>query len=619
MLKKIFIIFASFFILSINSDFAYSANTSTQATEQTYTTLWVVDLKTFNEYRYKITDQYLELRNKFEVDWKIDQYIAARILLYAKEGLNYLPDSLSNKNYYNYLKSSIEKWVKYPENSSFFEEIATSIENYLEKTTIQKITWTVEAYPSTWNAPLTVTLRWNVKDPTWTKLENYNYTWWINEWGKRKIIWNKISLTYVFKEEWNYSVFLDVTSNHKNKLGYNDVLPFSSRADISVKEKIASIILKVNSENLWQQEELKFLPDDARYGLLFDATSSTPTSWSKFTRTEWDFWNWVTRTNTWWPKVERVSYWREWDFTVKLKLTTNENKTVERKFVLRIHNPIATIRTTSEEWYLWDKFTFTANPTWNNSNLTYAWKIIDIKNDKEVVNKNASTFTHTFTEKWKYNVKLFVTDASGDTDVDYRIIHINSRAPEAKLVYSIPFPNKPNTVFLDATSSFDADFSDDWKLEFSWIINWERVNLENPNFNWSNWYYTFSSVGDQSVVLEVTDPDDMTSQKNQKITIKSILSVEFYAFPRVVQREKPVRFVADSPKASFYEWDFGDGQKEWWKSDTITHTYQKSGVYNVKLKVVDEDDNSNTFSKECLYLRYRWTFCIYNFKRFKIK
>lgn len=597
MIKKIIIIFVTFFVLSINSDLTYSASTSSQNVKESYTTLWVVDLKTFNEYRYKITEQYLELRNKFEVDWKIDQYISAKILQYANEWMKYLPDSLSNRNYYNYLKTSIEKWVKYPENSSFFEEIATSIENFLEKTTIQKITGTVDANPSTGNAPLNVTLRWNVKDPSWTKLENYNYTWWINEWWKRKVLWNKISLNYIFKEEWNYSVFLDVTSNHKNSLWYPDVLPFSSRADIVVKEKIASIILKVNNENLWQQDELKFLPDVAKYWLLFDATSSTPTSWSKFTKTEWDFWHWVTRSNEWGPKVERVTYWREGEFTVKLKLTTNENKSVERKFILKINNPIATIKSSSDEWYLWDKFTFTANPTWSDSNLTYLWKIIDIKNDKEILNKSSSTFIYNFPEKWMYNVQLYVTDASWNTDVDTNIIHINSRAPEAKFVYTIPYPNKPNTVFLDATSSFDSDFSDDWKLTFSWIINWERVSLDNPNFNGSNWYYTFSSIWDQSVVLEVTDPDDMTSQKNDKIKISSILSVEFFTFPRVSQIWKSIKFVSDSPEAKFYEWDFWDGINEWWKTDTINHIFNKSWIYSVKLKVVDSNDNSNTFSK----------------------
>ncbi|NVP17811.1 PKD domain-containing protein [Candidatus Gracilibacteria bacterium] len=593
MFKKIFITFTAFFILSLNSDLVYSAETN----EQSYTTLGVVDLKTFNEYRYKITDSYLDLRSKFEVDGKIDTYVSAKILQYATEGLKYLPDSLSNKNYYNYLKTSIEKGVKYPENSSFFEEIATSIENFLEKTTIQKVSGNVEAFPSTGNAPLTVTLRGNVKDPTGTKLENHNYTWWINEGGKRKVIGNKISLTYVFKEEGNYSVFLDVTSNHKNSLGNSDVLPFSSRADIVVKEKIASIILKVNNENLGQQEELKFLPDVARYGLLFDATSSTPTSGAKFTRTEWDFGNGVTRVNDGAPNVERVAYGREGEYTVKLKLTTNENKSVERKFILKINNPIATIRASNEEGFIGDKFTFSANPTGSSNNLGYSWKIIDIKNDKEILNKNSSTFTHTFSDKGKYNIQLYVTDPSGNTDLDYKIIHINSRAPEARFIYSVPYPNKPNTIFLDATSSFDADFSDDGKLKYSWIINGDRVNLDSPNFNGSNGYYTFSSVGDQSVVLEVTDPDDMTSQKTEKIKVNSILSVEFFAFPRVAQIGKTFRFVADSPQANFYEWDFGDGKKQGGKTDTISHVFDKSGVYNVKLKVVDQNDNSNTFSK----------------------
>jgi hypothetical protein len=55
-------------------------------------------------------------------------------------------------------------------------------------------------------------------------------------------------------------------------------LPFRSREDIEVKEKVASVIIKVNGLSLRQKDELKFTPEEANYGLLFDATSSTPTS-----------------------------------------------------------------------------------------------------------------------------------------------------------------------------------------------------------------------------------------------------------------------------------------------------------------------------------------------------
>jgi len=58
------------------------------------------------------------------------------------------------------------------------------------------------------------------------------------------------------------------------------------------------------------------------------------------------------------------------------------------------------------------------------------------------------------------------------------------------------------------------------------------------------------------VVLEVVDPDNISSQKKSKVKVSSILSVDFYAFPRVAQRENIVRFVSDSPEAKFYEWNF---------------------------------------------------------------
>ena len=76
--------------------------------------------------------------------------------------------------------------------------------------------------------------------------------------------------------------------------------------------------------------------------MLFDATSSTSTSGTSFLETEWIFWNWIKRKYSWDPRVERVIYTKEWDYTVTLKFRTNELKRVERKFIISIHDPIAT-------------------------------------------------------------------------------------------------------------------------------------------------------------------------------------------------------------------------------------------------------------------------------------
>lgn len=593
MLKRLLVSLLCFFLFFGGISAVYSANTD----DISYTTLTSADRGTFNEYRYLMTREFLELKRIFEVDGKIDRDTTLRIYDYAKEWYNYLPDDLINRNLLNDLKIAWEKGLKNSNSDRTYSELAQAIETYISNVDIDRIKGKIEAFPKTGNAPLTVTLRWDVNDPTGTKIEDHNYTWYIREAGKKVVIGKKRSITYTFRDEGDITVFLEVKSSHKNENGFTDVLSFASREIIEVKEKVASVIIKVNSDRLRNQEELKYTPDEARFGIVFDATSSTPTSGTKFLKTKWEFGNGVVREYDGPPKIERVTYAKEGEFSVKLTLKTNDLKTVERKFRVNIHDPIATIKSSQEDGFLDDVFTFSAKPTGSDTNLSYSWEIIDIDRDEVIFNKSGKLFTYSFKNKGKFNIILKVTDPSGETDIDTKIIYINSRSPVANFKTSIPFKHKPNTIFLDASNSYDPDFSDEWNLDFSWLINGQRVNLQDPNFNGSTGYYTFDSIWDHSVVLEVTDLDNITSQTSQKVKVSSLLSVEFSAFPRVAQRESIIRFNAQSPEARFYEWDFGDGQKSGGRDDQITHSYDKSGIYNVKLKVIDSEDNTNTFSK----------------------
>ena len=78
---------------------------------------------------------------------------------------------------------------------------------------------------------------------------------------------------------------------------------------------------------------------------------------------------------------------------------------------------------------------------------------------------------------------------------------------------------------------------------FNWIIDGDKVNLEKPNTNGSLGFYTFDSVGDHSIALEVVDPDGISSLKQDKVSVKSILALDFAAYPRVIQRDQTIRFV----------------------------------------------------------------------------
>jgi PKD repeat protein len=344
-------------------------------------------------------------------------------------------------------------------------------------------------------------------------------------------------------------------------------------------------------------EELKFTPDEAEYGLVFDATSSTPTGGAQFIETEWDFGNGIERSYRGAPKIERVKYVNEGEYDVTLRLRTNEGKVVEREFVVAVYDPIAKIEVNKRDGYIGEQFTFSARAGGFTRNLSYSWEIIDIENDRIVASKSDRTFTHTFVDKGIYNVQLRVRQSSGQVDQDTHIIYINSQAPIAEFETSIPASHKPNRVFIDGSRSYDPDVSDDGRLEYTWFIDGNRVNLEDATANGSVGYYTFASVGNHSITLEVTDPDGIMTTKQDDITIDSILSVEMFAFPRVIQRGNFIRFTAESPEAEVYEWDFGDGTETGGNFDTVTHTYNTSGTFEVELTVQDGENNTNSFRR----------------------
>lgn len=104
-----------------------------------YTKLTVVDLNTFNEYRYRLTERFFALRNTFDVDRVIDTKIAADILDISKTGYNYLPDNLTNKNYYQLLKTAVERAIKYPNNESNYVELVKALSQYLDDVQIDKV------------------------------------------------------------------------------------------------------------------------------------------------------------------------------------------------------------------------------------------------------------------------------------------------------------------------------------------------------------------------------------------------------------------------------------------------------------------------------------------------
>ncbi len=557
-----------------------------------------VEKWSFIEYWSKIIREYYKISDSYELDQRLDTAWADRMMKHINAAYNYLPDSLGNENNRRSLIQSLKKAIKHPDDYTYFSLIKSKLDLFLWEADIQAIDGTIQAGPLEGNAPLTVTLRAKLVDPTGTKIPKNSYTWWMNIWWTRKKVGEGTSIVKTFTQEWSYTIFLDAKTSHKNKRGYGDVIPYSKSITIEVKEKIASVIVRVGWKKIPVDAEIKFSPEEWRYGLIFDASSSVPATATKFLETSWDFGNGIKKVYKGSPKIHRIIYVNEWEYDAVLKLKVNEWNVVTKAFRISIRKPIASIKFSNDEWYMWDKFIFTAVVHGPKKSLLFDWEIIDLDSDRVIFNKNGSIFNYTFKTKWRYSVKLKVKDSAGNIDIDNQDIYINSRAPIARFSISTPSRNKPNEVFLDATATIDPDYGDDGKLKYSWLIDWDRVNLEKANDNGSLWYYTFSSEGEHSIILEVEDPDEISALDKQTVSISSTLSVDFAISPNVTQRKKRVKFIAHSLEAQFFEWDFWDGVEIQWNKNTVEHSYRRSGTFTVTLVVKWKNNKRNSFSKD---------------------
>jgi hypothetical protein len=126
-----------------------------------------IDRATFNEYRYRMTEKYFEIRDAFQVEREVDQSLLLDLANLAQEGYKYLPsDNLTNKNLYSDLDSHIKQLANNPRSESTLNKMVASLQNYVEDIDIERMRGDIEVSPQEGNAPLNVTLRANIIDDT---------------------------------------------------------------------------------------------------------------------------------------------------------------------------------------------------------------------------------------------------------------------------------------------------------------------------------------------------------------------------------------------------------------------------------------------------------------------
>ncbi len=185
-----------------------------------------------------------------------------------------------------------------------------------------------------------------------------------------------------------------------------------------------------------------------------------------------------------------------------------------------------------------------------------------------------------------YPVRLTVNDGSGAQNAIYSVNRVYEVNAAPIPVFSVPANVAPGDVFpLNAIESSDPNQDE---LEYIWMVDKEEVARGDIST------LSLSEPGDYEITLIV---DDKRGVSNSVQSLTNLIHVNAPPQPVItavpITSNANVSFEATQSADSEsdlqdFSWDFGDGNRA--SGPRVSHTYQQTGSYTVKLTV---DDGAN--------------------------
>lgn len=221
----------------------------------------------------------------------------------------------------------------------------------------------------------------------------------------------------------------------------------------------------------------------------------------------------------------------------------------------------------------------------DNDNLTYLWEGLGV-----TANATGNSITVQHQQPGVYPVRLTVNDGSGAQNASYsinRVYEINA-APVPE--FSVPEIVAPGDIFpLNGVESSDPNQD---ALLYTWYVN----NAEVASGEIST--LALSEPGSYEIKLTVDD------QRGTSNSVQSLIQrTHVNAAPTPVISAVPVTSTANvdfagtqsndaESELTSFTWDFGDGNRA--SGPQVSHTYQQTGSYTVKLTVDDGSSLANS-------------------------
>lgn len=465
------------------------------------------------------------------------------------------------------------------------------------------------AKPTAGAAPLNVTLDWRDSvDPSNDTIPSDNfYRYFIDTDWREQSIGRWPVINYTFRDPWNQIVHLTVRSVNSRSEGIFDG---EASLAINVAPKSAEVILYVWGKRAISKssEIVKLGANNNERGILLDATGTRPTG----ARTIQSHKRLISNDTSY-------TFNKEWDgtpgefihrfpqngiYTIQIDILDNENNRLSEKFRVSISDPVAIIRQNPTVWSTSTEFTFDGSASYAiTSRLkTYQWVITD-PSGNQAERIEGKEITRRFLIPGMYTIRLTVIDEDGSQSYATRQISVASTPPIPSFIITPQTELKsPSQYILDATPSFDEDVrtgSDD--LSYQWLFsNNENVTIERAiEADNSIIKVSFEQPWTYKIKLIVEDTYWESESIEKDIRVDSTLRPEVVISPQVGTRWNPVVFVARANKpVAFYEWDFGNGEKQQSQKPKVEYIYTKAWIYPVSLRVTTANWEENTLNRQ---------------------
>jgi len=371
--------------------------------------------------------------------------------------------------------------------------------------------------------------------------------------------------THIYTDNGTYTVTLKVTDN--------DGLSDTTSKDITVLNKPPNATFTESTETAYTGEVITFNASDS-----YDPDGNI-TSY---------FWEFGDETNATGVIVEH-SYADDGNYTVTLTVTDDDGAThnaTATKTVLN-RSPVASFTESAETVYLNETIYFNATGSYDlDGNITnYFWEFGDETNATGV------TTEHSYPLEGNYTVTLTVTDDDGATNSTSTSKTVLNRPPVAMFTESAEQVYTNETVYFNASESYDSDGS---IVSYLWDFG-DETNATGVMVE-----HAYADNGNYTVTLTVMDDDNATDTTT---AIKTVLNrppvVIFIESTETAYIGEAIIFNAsdsydlDGTIASYF-WDFGDETNT--TGVIVNHAYDINGTFTVTLTVTDDDGTSNSSS-----------------------